>query len=227
MRATVAKIALLLPLALATLPESASAEVMVAVLEGYNLGILNRKVDEKFTAFSTQGLLGYNFRNFNGHVFFQHMDLAYTFNGDVYEGQYGLAGVGFAYSRPRGKWGKGGKATIIVQKPIMGSYTTLTESSGTVRGQTYKYSELTTLQGGEALQCFVGFELLKTGSGTQKTGENLFLGIFLGYLKQTFATQSTRIKTNNSVLAPGSPGTDPVNYSVTLKSLNFSVNYDL
>ncbi len=219
--------AVLLPLALATLPGSASAEVMVAVLEGYNLGTLSRQVDEDFTAFSTQGLLGYNFYNFNAHVFFQHMDLAYSFNGDVYEGQYSLAGAGFAYSRPSGKFGKFGKATMIVQIPVAGSYTTLTESSGTVRGQTYTYSELTTLQGGEALQCFVGFELLQMGSGARKTSENLHLGIFLGYLKQNFSTQSTRIKTNNSVLAPGSPGTDPVSYSVTLKSLNFSVNYDL
>ncbi len=224
MKAIKIKIALLLACGLEALSQPAKAEVMIAIIEGYNLGTLSRTVDEDFSAYSTQGQLGFKFFDFNVHGFFQHMDLGYKFNGDAYDGQYSLVGVGLAYSKASGKFGR---ATLIVQRPMSASFTTLTESAGTVHTKDYKYSELTTLQGGEALQVFGGFELRKLGSGSAKTGENLYLGIFLGYLKQSFATQTTRIKTNNSELAPPSPGTHPVNYSLILKSLNFSVNYDM
>ncbi len=210
--------------AVASSTPAARAEVMFGAIAGYNRGTLQREIGEPISAYSTLGLFGYNYKSFNAHAFFQHMDLSYRVNDEAYDGIYSLSGVGVSYFRQQGKFGR---AVIMAQLPLAGSYTTLTESTGTIKDQSYTYSELTTLKGGTAMQLFLGFDYLFMGSGGYRLGENFYVGLYLGYLKQSFATQATRIKTNNSVLAPPSPGVDGVDYTVTLTSANLSLSYDL
>jgi hypothetical protein len=103
----------------------------------------------------------------------------------------------------------------------------LSETSGTVNDTTYKHSEMVTLQGGSAIQALIGYDFIIYGSGPLKKGENFYLGFRLGYLSNTFNKQTTRIKTNNSEIAPVSSGGVNVNYSLRVISLFLTANYDI
>lgn len=213
----------LLLLAAAVLPTDTRAEPVFGITTGYSLGTLSRKTTEKFSTISLIGYAGYSFWGFNAHAFFQHMDLSYQVAGATYDGLYALTGVGVGYQFAPSKKGN---FSVSAQYPLTTNYSVLSESSSTVHGQTYRYSELTTLNGGSALQVMSGYNFLIEGSGAHKKGENLHAGLHLGYLKQTFDSQSTRIKTNNSDLAPTSTK-QKVTYSVTVFSLYLVINYDI
>ena len=202
---------------------TALAKTSFGGMVGYNQGVLTRSTEEKFTGYSTQGFVGYQvWRGLEARAFFQHMDLAYEHQGEAFTGIYSLSGLGLGYSAGVGR----GTLTGIFQIPLNSAYIVLSETTGNVNGKNYIHSTLTALQGGQAFQVIAGYQYRVVGSG-KKTSEDFYFGTFLGYLSQTFATQTTRIKTNKSVLAPRSPGSESGDYKVTLLSLNFSVNYDL
>jgi hypothetical protein len=206
------------------LPGVARAEPIFGLTTGYSIGTLTRKTTEKFSTISVIGYAGYSFWGINVSAFFQHMDLSYTVSGAAYNGLYALTGVGAGYQFAPSK---SGNFSVTAQYPLTTAYSVLSESTSTVNGQNYQYSELTTLTGGTAFQIISGYNFLIEGSGAHKKGENLHGGLHLGYLKQNFTSQATRIKTNNSDLAPASTGTQDVNYSVSVISLYFVINYDI
>jgi len=201
---------------------SAFGRTTFGALIGYNKGTLSREIDESFTGVSTQGYLGYQFWRLEARAFFQHMDLKYKSNNENFNGIYTMAGLGLGSSQSLGR----GTFSAFAQVPLTGSYIVLSETEGTVKGTEYIHSTLITLQGGQAYQLLLGYQFRIIGSG-KKTAENLHLGTFLGYLRQNFASQTTRVKTNNSELEPQSPGTEACSCSATLTSLNFSLNYEL
>lgn len=204
---------------------SAAAAPVMGVLAGYSTGTLQGNVSESIKGFTAQGLFGYSFRGLNAHAFFQHTDLAYRHKNDEYKGIYTLSGLGVGYT---GLQSRLGKVSILAQKPLSGSYTTVSESTGTVNGRNYIYSTLTTLSGGDAFNLMGGIEFLSAGKSGQLSGskEKVFLGLYAGYLRHAFAKQLTRIKTNNSVLAPISPGSRGTTSTVTLMSLFFTIHYN-
>lgn len=203
---------------------TARAEPVFGVATGYSMGSLKRKITESFTTLGFIGYAGYNLGGFNIHGFFHHMDLSYNVSGATYSGLYALSGIGAGYQfSPSRK----GHFSLTAQYPMSTNYSVLSESSSTVNGQTYRYSELTTLTGGTAYQILAGYNYLIEGIGGHKRGENLHAGVQLGYLHQQFATQATRIKTNNSLLAPPSTGNQPVSHSATVLSLFLFISYDI
>ena len=198
--------------------------MVFSLSEGYSQGVLTRKTVEKFTTFSTLASLGYKIGKFDVHGFFQSMDLDYGSGDSSYKGVYAAAGFGVGYKLFPSAFGV---ISIAAQRPLSGTYIVLSETTANVKGVTYQHSELTSLQGGSAFQILAGYDFLIFGRGTTRRGENFSLGTQLGYLKQDFKTQSTRIKTNNSELAPPSSGTEKVSYSLDILSLYFCISYDI
>lgn len=192
--------------------------------EGYSQGTLSRKTVEKFTTFSTLATLGYKIGKFDVHGFFQSMDLDYSSGDSSYKGVYAVTGFGVGYKFFPSKIGA---FSFVAQRALSGTYIVLSETTASIKGVTYQHSELTSLQGGSALQILAGYDFLIYGSGTTRKGENFSLGTQLGYLQQDFKTQSTRIKTNSSDLAPVSSGPEDVSYSLNILSLYFCINYDI
>lgn len=206
----------------------ARAEPKLGAMLGYNLGRLSRETEESFTAFGGQGHAGYQFSGFYAHGFFETMSLSYTAGEDTYDGLYSVSGVGLGYERYTNDTTRTGKVGVMLQVPLSSAYVVVSESAGTVNGASYIHSSLTTLSGGSGAQALFGYEVLVVGrGGKSKASENLYYGIYLGYLSHTFAKQTTRIKTNNSELAPISPGEEDVSYKLTVTSLNLTVAYDL
>ncbi len=221
-------------LALSARSAPVRAEVMAGGLFGLARGTLERESAEAIEATSMQGFLGWSFGEINAHGFFQSLALAYAAGGQTYDGVYTLSGVGAGYGKDIVFLKKPGRISAMAQVPLSGTYTVLTESGGTFNGQRYLHSALTTLSGGVGVQVLAGYDALVIGRGgkkdwrgTKKAGANLYLGLYLGYLRQSFDSQSTRIRTNNSVLAPPSPGTESVDYGVSAFTLSMAMNYDL
>jgi hypothetical protein len=207
-----------------TVGERGIAEPIFGVAAGYSAGTLTRDIAEKFTTFTTAGYVGYSFRGFNLHGFFQHADLSYKVGDNSYSGILGQSGVGIGYVFGSSKRGT---LAVAVQRPLSSTYVVLSETTGTVNDSSYKHSEMITLQSDSAIQALIGYDLIVYGSGPLKRGENFYLGIRFGYLSQTFDKQATRIKTNNSEIAPVSTGSIDVNYSLKVISLFFTANYDI
>lgn len=191
---------------------------------GYARGTLVRASPEAFVSLSTQGSVGYEISGsgFQVHGFVQSMDLSYTADNEAYQGFYSLAGLGGGYSIPFSR----GAFTFLAQLPLSSAYIVLSETTGTVNGSEYIESTLTTLDGGSAFQVMSGYQLRVIGSG-KRSSENVHVGMLLGYLAQTFTKQTTRIRTNNSELAPVSGGESSVSYRLSVMSLNLTFSYDL
>jgi hypothetical protein len=204
--------------------ERGIAEPIFGVAAGYSTGTLNRQIAEKFTTFTSAGYAGYSYRGFNLHGFFQHADLAYKVGDNAYSGILGLSGIGIGYVFGSSKTGT---IAVSVQRPLSSNFVVLSETTGTINDKAYKHSEMITLQGGSALQALIGYDFIIYGSGPLKRSENFYLGFRFGYLSQTFDKQATRIKTNNSEIAPVSTGSADVNYSLKVLSLFFTANYDI
>jgi hypothetical protein len=207
---------------------TARAEAMFGALTGYQSGKLSRSTEEPFTAFAAQGLAGYIFPNVTVLGFFHHMDVAYAFNDTGYQGLYSASGLGLGFSRYVNAKTKLHKMSMMLQVPLSSTLILLSETKGSVNEANYTHSTLTTMKGGAAFQALFGYEWLVVGrGGKSKAAENFYCGVHLGYLSQSFTEQTTRIKTNNSVLAPKSPGKETIDTKLTVMSLNFSVVYDL
>lgn len=213
-----------LTLAAAIASERGFAEPIFGVGTGYSIGTLTRQVEEKFTTFTIAGYGGYSYRGFNLHGFFQHADLSYKVGDNAYSGILGQSGVGIGYAFGSSKRGT---LAVAVQRPLASTYVVLSETTGTVNETSYKHSEMITLQGGSAIQALIGYDFTIYGSGPLKRGENFYLGFRFGYLSQTFDKQATRIKTNNSEIAPVSKGSVDVNYSLKVMSIFLTANYDI
>lgn len=196
----------------------------VSAMVGGGAGALSRKADETVQGASFLGLLGFDMFGLNLHAFTQHFDLAYSFNDESYAGVYDLLGVGLGIGF--GSEGSG-RTTFYLQAPLSGTYAVVTESSSLINDATYRYSELTVLEGGQAGQVLVGYEFLKIGRGGDRGGENAYFGLFLGYLLQSFAKQTITIRSNDTDLAPPSPGQDEVSYTMAIGSLHFSVSFEM
>lgn len=222
MRKFLIKIGLIFLLSFVT--EPARSEIVFGLLEGYSQGVLTRKTVEKFTTFSTLATLGYKIGKFDVHGFFQSMDLDYGSGDSSYKGVYATTGIGVGYKLLPSQIGV---ISFAVQRPLSATYIILSQTTANVKGVAYQHSELTSLQGGSAWQIIAGYDFLIYGRGTTRKGENFSLGAHLGYLNQDFKIQSTRIKTNNSELAPVSSGSEKVNYSLSILSLYFCINYDI
>lgn len=208
-------------------PGVGRAGPMLIAMGGVSRGTLSRTIDEAVTAKSTAALLGWSLGNASLHAFFQSMQLGYRSNGDAYSGIYTLLGAGGSYSRNVQPFGRPARLAGYAQVPLSGTYSVMSEARGTINGSRYIQSTLTTLQGGPAIQVLCGYEQQTTGTRVSKSGDGLFIGLFFGYLRQNFATQSMRIRTNNSVLAPPSPGTAAVRYSLSMATVNLAINYRL
>lgn len=187
---------------------------------GYSVGTLNRKDSEVIKGMSAQGFLGLDLYQFNLHGFFQNTSLGYTSHREVYNGTYSLYGAGIAYTAFQGK---SSRMIFELQIPTSGSYTVLAESTSTINAQDYKQSTLTTLTGGSAYQAQVGYEFVP--NGRRAVSDSFFFGFYASYLMQTFTTQTTWIQTDNSEVAPPSPGKEDVGYSVGLFSAFAVVRY--
>lgn len=188
----------------------------------YSQGALNRKTYETFTSYSTQGFVGYEFSRLQVHAFVQHMDLNYDYQRESYQGIYGISGLGISKKVLFTK----GALSATIQVPLSSALVLLSETSGTVNGKDYIQSTLTTLSGGQGYQVIGGYQARLIGS-TKKGSEKFYIGAFLSYLSHQFATQTTRIKTNNSVIAPTSPGTEAVDHKLTVLSGGLSLSYEL
>jgi hypothetical protein len=204
--------------------ETAKGELVFGGFGGVSTGALVRSGTEKFTAFPAQGFIGYNYWQLSFRGMFQHTELKYNYKNEAYTGTHTISGVAVAYS---GLLSKFGRATIQVQKPLAGSLVLLSESTGQVNEFPYLQSTLVTLSGINSMQVLAGYEISAYGRGMLRRGGNAYYGIFFSYLKHTFSTQTTRIKTNNSILAPISPGTETVSHTLTMTGLFFSATYDL
>jgi len=208
-----------------SLAEPALGNTTAGLIAGYSRGTLTRGDAEAMTAFLTQASLGYEYWNVNFHGFFQHMQLAYPDENKISQGVYSLAGVGAGASSVNAS--KSGRLSLALQVPLSGVYTILSESKGTINGSSYALSELSTLQGGTAYQVLAGYDFLMQGKVRRRSirSGRAYYGVYVSYLSQQFASQTTRIKTNNSVMAPVSPGKESVSYSVAISSLNFALNF--
>lgn|GEM_PF-5769779 len=197
------------------------------LLAGYSRGTVKRETDTALTAISTQVSLGYEYWNVNFHGFFQHSQLSYPDKDKVTEGVYSLSGIGAGLSSVNAAGS--GRLSVALQLPLTGVFTILSESKGTVNGTNYVLSELSTLQGGTAYQVLAGYDIFVQGKSGRKTRSSgkAYYGLYFGYLSQNFTKQTTRIKTNNSVMAPVSPGSETVSYSVSLTTVSAALAFDL
>lgn len=220
-----------LALAVGSLSPQAQADILLGAEGEYGRGVLARVDQEMFPTYGGQGHLGLSYSAFSIYGFFEHLDLAYTHKAQRFKGIYSLSGVGIGLSTYFDSRNKDSKLSLWVQVPLSSALILLNEASATVNDQDYSYSTLTTYQGGTAVKVQVGYEYLAVGSERNKrrsrTGDNLYLGFFLGYLRQQFATQTTRVKTNNSVVAPLSPGTEKTAVAVTVATAAFAATYHL
>lgn len=212
------------PATIASFASQIRAEPIFGISGGYAMGTLVRSAPETFTTSPVQGFIGYNYWKLSARAFFQHAQLDYTYENESFSGTYGLSGIALAYS---GLVTEFGKFTFILEAPLTGSLILLSESTGSVNGFDYIHSSLVTLSGTMAYQVFAGYEFSARGRGMLRRGGNIYYGIYAGYLKHSFSQQTTRIRTNNSILAPISPGTETVAYDLTMMSLLFSGTYDL
>ena len=205
---------------------------------GYGRGTLVRNVSEPFTGYTTQAALGYEVWNVNFHGFFQHMQISFADKEKKTEGVYSLSGVGGSYSTNNASDSANsfassnafetGRITVVAQIPLTGVLTVLSESKGSINGKDYILSELSSLQGGIAYQLMAGYDILVQGRGRRKSlgAGKAYYGFYAGYLNQNFTKQTTRIKTNNSVMAPTSPGSVNVSHAVAVTTLSFVLNFD-
>jgi hypothetical protein len=205
----------------------ASAEPVFGALAGYARGTLDRGAEERFAGPVFQVYGGYQYWKLNTHLFVQSMDLDYEYAGDRYQGVYATTGLGVSYLKQGVSFNRPHKLTFAAQLPLTTAFTVLSESSGTINDNDYINSSLSTLQGGQGAQVLGGIEWTAVGRGGAKTGENFSWGFYLSYLTHTFAKESTRIKTNNSDLAPPSPGTIPARAKVATTGFLFGFSYDL
>ena len=207
---------------LSALAPCANAGPIVGGTFGYSRGVLQRQQAETVAGYASQGFLGYERKGWSAHAFAENVDLAYAFAGELFRGIYTLSGVGAGYAKQL----ESGILTTHIQVPLTSTFIVLSETTGSVNGTDYVNSTLTTLQGKQAYQALVGYQLRVVGSG-RPNGENCYVGLLFGYMSQTFDKQSTRIKTNDSVLAPASPGTESVTYSLTMMSLMLSAQFNM
>ncbi len=188
------------------------------------MGSLQRNKTGAVTAIPFHLFAGYEFHSFNISGYFQHVDVTMKESKDKYAGIYSNLGVGVGFSPIFNKrW----QLSFHVQKAFFSSMTLVTQSEGEVNGLNYKTSSLINLKGNNALQILAGAEWLGIGRSHFSGDDKFYYGVHLAYLSETFSSQTTRIKTNNSELAPVSPGEEEVSYSFSLISLLVSLNYHL